>query len=512
MHEIARAMSDRAPYFLALDYGTGGGKCAVFDVGGRCVACVREPWTYDEIDLGEGAMGRGYGFDPDGFWSALARCTRAALAQAGIDAAAIAGVSTSAQRLGTVFLDEHGREIFAGPNLDGRGFAGALDVMGRLGMDDGVKITGHWPPFVMTLARLLAYRNASDVPPVATVLTLNDWLTYRLTGERTAEPSNAGESFLLDVASRRWSGTILETFEIAAALLPEVVEPGTRVGAVTAQAAEQTGLRAGTPVFAGGGDTQCALLGSDVVEPGEAGAVLGTTTPVMTATAEPVFDLSGRLWTGCHVLPGRWTLESNAGDTGIAYEWLLGILGLDGADGFAAAEQAMAAGAQQPPSVFSVAGPQIWDVLNFRPNQALGFVFPHPPFTRRPVRGDFCSAFLLNVTCAIRANLEQVEAVLDRPVATLTLSGGMTRSAALLRCFAGVMRRPMQISDEPNATALGAAVLAAAGSGTYPSIAAAAGAMVRKQPLAADATLSAAFEDYYARWRVLYDSLRDLPV
>jgi len=512
MHEIASAMTNRSPYFLAFDYGTGGGKCAIFDADGRCVACVREPWTYEEVDLGEGSMGRGYAFDPDAFWAALARCSRAALAEAKLDPAAIAGVSTTAQRLGTVFLDARGREIYAGPNMDGRGFAGALDVMGKLGMDAGVKITGHWPPFVSTLARLISYRSTADHMPVAAILTLNDWLTYRLTGELTSEPSNAGESLFLDVAERRWSSAILETFDVPAHLLPEVVEPASRVGTVTATAAAQTGLRAGTPVFAGGGDTQCALLGSDVVEPGEAGAVLGTTTPVMTATAQPLHDESGKLWTGCHVIPGRWTLESNAGDTGIAYEWLLGILGLDGAAGFQAAEDAMAAAPQALPSVVSVAGPQVWDVLNFRPDQALGFVFPHPPFTRRPVRGDFCAAFLLNVTCAIRANLEQVEAVLGRPVTTLTLSGGMTRSAALLRSFAGVVRRPLQVSEDANATALGAAVLAAAGTGAYSSIAEAAQAMVRKRPLEANLTLSGAYEAYYVRWRALYDAVRELPV
>jgi autoinducer-2 kinase len=156
MHEIAGVMSHRPPYFLALDYGTGGGKCAVFDAEGRCVACVREPWTYTEVDLGEGSMGRGYSFEPDAFWSALVRCTRAALAESGLDPGAIAGVSTTAQRLGTVFLDAQGLEIYAGPNMDGRGFGGALDVMGKLGMEAGVKITGHWPPFVSTLARLLS--------------------------------------------------------------------------------------------------------------------------------------------------------------------------------------------------------------------------------------------------------------------------------------------------------------------------------------------------------------------
>ncbi|MBM4244656.1 MAG: hypothetical protein FJ148_12675 [Deltaproteobacteria bacterium] len=502
-------MDDRHPCFLALDYGTGGGKCAIFDAGGRCLAVVREPWSYDDVALGAEAMGRGYAFDPNAFWAALARCTRAALAQAAVDPAAIAGVSTTAQRLGTVFLDAKGREVFAGPNMDGRGFAGALDVMGRLGMDDGVRITGHWPPFVSSLARLLSYRADPDAPAVAKVLTLNDWLTYRLAGEIVAEPSNACESFFLDVAQRQWSARILEVFEIAPTLLPTVVEPATQVGTVTVLAAEQTGLRAGTPVYAGGGDTQCALLGSDVVEPGDAGAVLGTTTPVMAASAEPVLDDTGRLWTGCHVIPGRWTLESNAGETGTAYEWLLGILGLDGDIGFTAAEKAIAACARQPTETFSIAGPQIWDVMNFRPNQALGFVFPYPPFTKRPVRGDFLAAFLLNVTCAIRANLEQIEARRGRPVDRLTLSGGMTRSAFLLRAIAGVIRRPLHVSEDPNATALGAAVLAAAGHGTYPSIAAAAAAMVHKRPLETG-EVNAAWDEYYARWRRLYESVRDL--
>ena len=509
MHEIAGVMNERPPCFLALDYGTGGGKSAIFDATGRCLAVVREPWSYDDVDLGENALGRGYAFDPDAFWAALARCTHAALAKAGLDPAAIAGVSTTAQRLGTVFLDAHGHEIFAGPNMDGRGFMGALDVMGKLGMEDGVRITGHWPPFVSSLARLLSHRTIADAAAVAKVLTLNDWLTYRLTGEIVAEPSNACESLFLDVKQRQWSAEIAAAFEIAPSLLPPVVEPATRVGAVTARAAEQLGLRAGTPVYAGGGDTQCALLGSDVVEPGEAGAVLGTTTPVMTATAEPMLDEAGRLWTGCHVVPGRWTLESNAGDTGIAYEWVLGILGLDGDAGFAAAEEAIAACAQLPTPMYSVAGPQIWDVLNFRPNQALGFVFPHPPFSKRPSRGDFLAAFLLNVTCAIRANLEQIEARLGRPVDRHTLSGGMTRSPALLRAIAGVIRRPLRLSEDPNATALGAAVLAAAGHGTHPSIAAAADAMVRKHPLEAG-DVNPAWDDYYARWRALYDSVRDL--
>ena len=109
-----------APVFAALDYGTGGGKCALFDATGRCLAVAREPWTYREEPVDPPGFTVGYSFDPAAFWAAIARCSRAALAAAGLPAEAVRGVSTTAQRLGTVFLDGGGNEIYAGPNQIGR--------------------------------------------------------------------------------------------------------------------------------------------------------------------------------------------------------------------------------------------------------------------------------------------------------------------------------------------------------------------------------------------------------
>src|SRR2546428_6708727 len=114
--------------------------------------------------------------------------------------------------------------------------------------------------------------------------------------------------------------------DLPARILRPLAAPGRRAGSVTAAAAAATGLPEGTPVFVGGADTESALLGSGVHEPGETGAVVGTTTPVQMVTRAPVIDPSGRLWTSCHVGPDRWVLESNAGDTGGAYRWLLELV------------------------------------------------------------------------------------------------------------------------------------------------------------------------------------------
>src|SRR5207237_8981352 len=118
--------------------------------------------------------------------------------------------------------------------------------------------------------------------------------------------------------------------------------PGTCVGAWPARAAAGTGIPEGTPVFAGGADTESALLGSGVHETGETGAVLGTTSPVQTVIDRPLIDPRGNLWTSCHVVPERWVLESNAGDTGDAYRWLLELMfGTSGASASAGAEEAV---------------------------------------------------------------------------------------------------------------------------------------------------------------------------
>ncbi len=501
-------MASDGPFFAALDFGTGGGKCAIFDAEGTRMSVVREPWGYQQVSYEHEDLIHGSSFDPHAFWAALGRCSRSAIAEAGISPDAIAGITATALRLGTVFLDARGHEVYAAPNMDGRGLAGGFEVMEKLDAAHAIRITGHWPPFVFSLARLLRFRKLEGEPRVAYVLSLNDWITYRLSGALACEPSNAGESMLLDVSSRGWSSEILEMFDVDARLLPPVVEPGTPLGRVTNEAADQTGFAAGTQVFAGGADTQCALLGAGVVAPGQAGAVLGTTTPVMLVDSDRRFDESGKLWTGCHVIPDLWTLESNAGDTGIAFEWLLGIVGLDGDDAYERAEQLISDIPAESSRVMSFAGPQIFDLVNFDPNRPAAFLFENPPFATRPTTGSFLRAFLANVACASRANLEQIEEVRKQPVESLTLTGGMTRLPSLLREFARTSQRPLLVSDEPHGTALGAAVLAAVGAGTHADVSSAAAAMVRVRPLEPDPSFSDAGDAEYERWRKRYPELQ----
>jgi sugar (pentulose or hexulose) kinase len=497
--------------FVALDAGTGGGKCAVFDETGRLLGAHRQPWSYEVVRNPDIAFVKGFSFDPEEFWRVMCRCVRAAIEQAKVDPSAVAGVAATSQREGCVFLDASGREIYAGPNLDARGFAEGLDVLNGLGAERLYEITGHSAPFIFPIARYLWFRK-HDSRPVAHLLMINDWLTYRLSGTLSAEPSNATESMLFDLRARVWSDEILERFDIPGAILPPLVQSGTRVGEVTTAVARQCGLLSGTPVLVGGADTQCSLLGAGATDAGDTAATLGTTTPVQTVVAAPRFDPAANLWAGCHVVPDRWVLESNAGDTGDAYQWVLDLVAGDRPppERYALAEE----WAAEVPAIEALAfvGPSVFNLARMRPNKPGGVLFPFPSVHLRPDRKALVRAFMESVGYAIRANLEQIGKLMGQQAPRLILSGGMARSRALLGLIRDIAAVPVRIAAEPDSAPLGCAVLTAVGTGVFPDLHTATTAMIRHRDEAPDPALADHFASGYAKWRKLYDALENLDI
>lgn len=496
--------------FLALDAGTGGGKCVLFDAAGHRLGLHRQPWTY----TGGGSPGLPFTpefeFDTKEFWRILCHCITAAVADAGLEPRDIAGIAATSQREGCVFLNATGQEIYAGPDLDARGFTEGIEIVEQFG-DHLYDITGHSPPFVFPIARYLWHR-AHRSEPVARLLMINDWLVYRLSGRAASEPSNATESMLFDLRRRAWSEEILARFDIPARILPPVHPSGSPAGGLTAAAAAETGLREGTPVFLGGADTQCSLLGAGVLDPGALGAALGTTTPVQLVLDGPVFDPQRQLWAGCHVLPDRWVMEGNAGDTGNAYLWLLHLIGGERQPDrlFEFGEEL--ARSEDAPRVFSYFGPGVSTRANARLDRPAGILFPFPSFRHRPDRGDLVRSFLDSIGFAIRASCERTAAVARTEPRSLTLSGGLSRSHALARRVANITGRPVGVAEEAESAALGCAILAAVGTAAFSTVEAAVAAMVQITEVLPDPNAAARYEPLYAKWRELAGALDALSI
>lgn len=498
-----------ADYYLALDAGTSGGRAALFDRTGKPLAEASRAWSYHAPP---DAAPWGRAFDADRFWSLLCQAAREAMDAADVAPAQIAAVATTGQRLATVFVDSAGHELYAAPNLDLRAtFEGA-----RLLNEKGLRIhavTGHLPPFLFTSARWLWF--ATHHPEVCeqtrAVLTMNDWLAFRLSGELVSEPTSAAESGLFDVRARAWSDEMRELVGLPASACPPLRQAGTLVGRVTARAAEETWLMAGTPVVAAGADTSCGLLGMGVTRPGECGIVAGWSAPAQVVTAQPVFDPQAALWTSCHLLPDVWVLEGNPGPAGAAHRWACNTLFGDGDwetfDELAAQAPVGAGGA------LGFLGPRIAD-YNIPRLLWGGWLMPLAGPLDGVGRTELARATLENIAFATQANLARMEelAPVTDPV---RLGGGLARSKLLPQILADVLGRPVEAHAGriASVSGLGAAMCAAAEVSFSGDAAQAASVMARGESPQTFEPLRAAQAEYldaFELWAQAYDGLAQL--
>jgi len=494
--------------FLALDAGTGSGKAFLFDAGGRLLASAARPWSYTIREDPEVPSVKHFSFDAEDFWLRLGEAARQALEQSGHRASEVAGVAATSQREACVFLDAQGREVYAGPNLDARGFREGLEILAALGADELYAITGHSAPFIFPLARYLWFRKQGG-PPVAHLLMMNDWLTYRLCGALVSEPSNATESMLFDFRLRQWSPVILERFSIPASILPPVVPCGTQAGTLQQEAARLFGLVEGTPVFVGGADTQCSLLGSGCLDEGEVGVPLGTTTPLQLVAAQPLLDPRAQLWAGCHVVENRWVLESNAGDTGDAYAWLMQLL----AAGTEAGTQAIERAAAECPKtdVLMFIGPAVFDLRRIALRRPGGILFPFPTLHVRPSAAELMCGFYESLAFALRANLEQLQEVWRQPISRVVVSGGMVHNPTLLRTLAAVVPSPVLVANQPQSAALGCALLMMSG-GKEETLRALMRSLPEPHAVSGETRDPDRYEARYRTWKQLHDQLFELEI
>jgi autoinducer 2 (AI-2) kinase len=490
------------PYLLGLDAGSGSVRALLVDVeSGRTTVAVRR-WEHSPAP-----DGWGYDFDTDRNWGLLAEAVREALGQSGAAPTDVAGIAAASMRHSLVLVRE-GKVLFAVPNKDARAAAEGMEMAAREG-DALAARTGRWPSPIFTAPRLawLAARHPEWLEG-AVALSLSDWVAFRLCGVLATDFSQAGESMLLDVVRREWITDWLTGRGLSPALLPPLRPSGQYLGPLTEPAAADLGLPPGVPVAVGGADTQCALLALGALAPGDVGIVAGTTGPVQGVADRPVMDPEARLWTGLHVLPDRWVVESNGGPLGDALDWLAGLLFPDSPR---PAARLVAEAAQARPGaggILSTFGGQVFN--------ARALSLPVGSITLSPFlsgdgparRADLCRAVLEGLAFVLRANLEQVAAVVAQAVSLrqadslrYMMTGGLTRSPFWAQLVADVLGRPVRVSEIPEGTALGAAICAGMGAGLFADLAEGAARLGRVRTVEPDEEATRTYQALYAQWQ-----------
>ncbi len=462
-------MADKQQYLMALDFGTGAGRCFIVSLDGKTSFDQYQEWAYD---YPEEAQPGGAQFNPQAFWDILASLIRKSIKKSGIDPAQIVGISSTSHREGVVFLDEDGRELYAGPNIDMRAPSNVEEIEAKYG-ERIHKTCGHWPFPMFVPYRLLWFKEKRpDIyEKIASVLLLNNWMLYRLCGQKGTEPSNGIETLLVDLKTRDWDVDLIRELGFDPSIFPPVSESGTVIGEVTEEAAAETGLKAGTPVVLGGGDTQCALLGTAAVEPGDVGVVLGTFGPIQMAVPMPIISDPELIWSGCHTVPGSWVIESTSMETGQTYRWVRDIFyASESLDTYGVMNREAVASPAGANGVKAYIGPRLPNYRRLEFVGPGGFVTQLPPAPGVVKRGDFARAALESVAFGVRLNIERLQRVSGMDVSVLRVSGGLSKSGLLMQMMANLIGVEVTVPLHKEGSSLGAAICAGVGAGKFSSM------------------------------------------
>jgi sugar (pentulose or hexulose) kinase len=474
---------------LVIDAGTSALRALAVRSDGVVTPVATEPWpTFVPGD----AAPFGREFDV----AAVQRAFGRLLAAAAPMRASFAAVVVTGQREGIAFLDARGDALFASPNVDARASAEGMAI-DAAHADEVYAVTGHLPSLMQAPAKLawLRAHRPGVAASVTHVLPLVDWLAMLLVGSPVVSRSLAAENGLLDVTAGAVPAELLARLGLPESAMPPVLPDG----AICGQTAR--GDLAGLPVVLAGADTQCALVGMGAVEPGSAAVAAGWSAPLQLVTERPVIDRERRTWTGVHVVPGRWILESNAGEMGRAWDWLCAMMGVPAVE----AERLASAAPIGSGDAMAVLGARAMRASAMNAGVG-GVTVPLPLVMSAPDRGQVLRSALEATAYALRANLEQLELVSGTAIGSLAVGGGMSRSEAFTQIVADVIDRPVEVASAPETSALGAAVLASAAVGLHPSLRAAVAAMTRGCRLVRpDVRASARYEDGYARWCAMCD-------
>ena len=492
---------------VAIDAGTTGVRCMLVKPDGVPISISRRNWDYITPPDFEIAKE----FDPNNFWNLICTVVKEAIKTSKVNPDDLEAVATTSQRHGSIFLDDKGTEVYAGPNIDARGAMTQYIIEESLG-EKYHEITGCWPPLMFSPSRLSWFEEEEPeiFESIAHLLPINDWITYRLGNIFVTDPASGSATGFMDIRKCEWSEEVIEAVGVTSDILPEIREPGSIVGEITPDAEKACGLPKNLPIVQGSADTHCALLASDA-QPNEVVIIAGSTAPVMMILDDLHCDPEQKIWTGCHVEKDKWVLESNATLTGANLEWAVRLLCERAKDTDDCIKNTLNSLDELlvgiPPGSNETLiglGPSIMDCQQITNVKQARMIFPQPalPSVVPLNSATMIHAVLENIAYAARGNVEQLEA--HQEFSSIKTIGGMTQSKMWPTLLANVIGKPVHTPMQPEGSLLGAAICAAKGVGHYPTLMDSAKNMVKWKPVSEPDDRTNLYKSYYSKWKSMW--------
>jgi len=308
-------------YLMGIDNGGTFSKAAIFDENGQQISVASVPTVtitpkpgYTERDMEE-------------LWQVNAQAVKEAIEKSGINPADIAGVSFSGHGKGLYLVGKDGKPSYNGIiSTDARAWAYV-----KRWKEDGTAKAVYEKTYQDILAcqpvSLLAWLK-DNCPEVIEntkyVFAVKDYVRYRMTGEAYAEMSDFSGGNLVNLATGEYDRELMELFDIGEVydMLPPLKNAADVCGYVTKEASELTLLPEGTPVSAGMFDVNACGIASGLSDGEKMCMIAGTWSINEFIAKEPVLNGTVAL-NSMFCIPGYYLVEESSPTSAGNMEWFI---------------------------------------------------------------------------------------------------------------------------------------------------------------------------------------------
>jgi xylulokinase len=448
------------------------------------------------------------------YWDTLVAALADLWGHSAVDRRAVAALAISAQGETLVPVDTGGRPLRdAIVWLDNRAQAEAAELAERFGSERVYEVTGQPEMLAAWPAAKLRWLGAHEPDVVARThkfLLIEDYLLWRLTGEYVTEGSLVTSTCYWDFREKRWWDDMLTEIGVDAGQLPTFVEPGSPVGPIPPDVAEELGLPADVVVCAGALDQACGAIGAGNVHDGGFSENTGAAIALCATLDGPRLDPDRQMPCHYHGLPDKYMFHTFTGG-GIVLRWFRDAFCADMVD---AAEEAGDDSYDRLTTMAAEVAPGA-DGLLMLPHLQ-GAMAPENNddargvlvgLTLRHGRGHVARAIMESIAFVVRRNVESMRR-LGVPIEGIRALGGGSRSSLWKQIEADVLGLPVTTMRQADAGALGAAMLAGIGIGWWADIdEATAAAVCESRTFEPDPAHRGLYDARYAAYVETYDAL-----
>lgn len=490
---------------LGIDLGTTGLKVSLFVETGQLIGS-----EYAEYPISSPRPGYAEQ-DPAVWWEGFVTACHDLKAKFPEAFERIAGLGLCGQMHTHVYLDGEGQLLRPAITwMDQR----ASDIVARINADDEARemVFAETHNFASTTYTGPQVKWVQEHQPevwrrVAHILVAKDYLKFKLTGRMVIDYAEASGTLLFDVAREAWSAPMFELFGILPSMFPEVLPSDEIVGRITPQAAQATGLKAGTPVVNGSSDNSAAALGAGMIEAGQVTLIIGTAGVITVCSDQPLVDRGQRTLCWHYCLRNKWVTLGVMQTAGESLNWF---------------KNAFDQEAKLPSGdIFEQYNQAIVDI----PDGSDGLIFlpylngERTPYWDSAARGifygvnlsttkaDFIKAVMEGVSFGLRNNIETVES-LGIDINEVRAVGGGLKSPVWLDILGKVLHKPVVTVSAADTANLGNILLCGQALGLYPSLEEAVARMVATDKRVHYEASPEVYERQYAIFLELYEQLK----